>query len=382
MTNPSRQGADLDGRRITIRQIAERAGVSVGAASYALNDRPGVSETTRTRVISIARDLGWAPNPAARALSASRANAVGFASVRPTTSRTIDTWFLQMLAGMQSALHARGRALVFHVADSTEEVADLYRTWWAGRHVEGVVMTDLTESDPRLEVAAGIGLPAVLIGGDPRLPNVSTISADTRGTTTRMVQYLLALGHRSIARVAGPPKFIYTRQRDVGFEAAVAAAPESVDSYTVVYTDYTAREGMAVTRDLLGRPDRPTAIIYDNDVMASSSLLVADEMGVRIPDELSVVAWDDSDLCTLVRPSITAVAQHPIWHAEWAVKLLLDNLDGHDVQHLVLPETTLVPRQSTGLINAPRTERPSGEPGAAPMPQRRRKRSAGGPLAG
>ncbi|GAA0963274.1 LacI family transcriptional regulator [Virgisporangium aurantiacum] len=333
--------------RVTIRQVADHAGVSEAAASYALNGRRGVSEQTRARVLAAASDLGWAPNLAARSLGSSRASAVGLVIVRPPRQMIIDSWFTQMLSGVEAELNRNGMALVLHLVDRIEDTVDVYRKWWAGRHVDGVILTDLRKRDPRLDALMEIGLPGAVIGGGPGIDGFSTVDADPAPMARTVVGYLMALGHRAIARVAGTEELVHTGQRDLAYLDALAAAGLDSGVYRVVYTDYSAIAGMRATRELLSVAEPPTAIVFDNDVMAAASLKVMHEMGLSVPEDVSIVAWDDSDLCEITVPSITAVQQKPTHQAELAARALLAMLDGGEPSHTTLPAGTLNPRQST-----------------------------------
>jgi DNA-binding LacI/PurR family transcriptional regulator len=333
--------------RVTIRQVANHAGVSEAAVSYALNGRPGVSERTRARVLAAARDLGWAPNIAARSLGTARASAVGLVLVRPPRQMIIDSWFTQMLSGVEAELNRNGIALVLQLVDAIEDTVEVYRKWWAGRHVDGVILTDLRQADPRLDALLEIGLPAAVIGGNPGLDGFSTVDADVAGTARTIVGYLRALGHRRIARVAGSDELFHTRQRDVAYVEAIREAGLAGADYRAVYTNYSAVDGMRAMRELMSGPKPPTAVVFDNDVMAAASLKVMHEMGLSVPDDVSIVAWDDSDLCQITVPSITAVEQAPAHQAELAARALLAKLDGGPISHAALPPGTLNPRQST-----------------------------------
>ncbi|MFB9237616.1 LacI family DNA-binding transcriptional regulator [Plantactinospora siamensis] len=333
--------------RVTIRQVANHAGVSEAAASYALNDRPGVSSETRARVQAAARDLGWAPNIAARALVASRAHAVGLVVVRPPRVMTVDSYFTQLLSGLEAELNRNGIALVLHLVDAIDDTLAVYRKWWAGRHVDGVIVTDLRREDPRLDVLRELGMPAAVIGGDVGLAGFSTVEADMAGITTSIIDYLRALGHRVIARVAGNENLFHTWRRDQCFLEAVDRAGLDRSEYQVLYTNYSAAEGMRAMRRLMSASRRPTAVVFDNDVMAAAALRVAHEMGLSVPADVSVVAWDDSDLCEITVPSITAVEQTPARQAELAARAVLAMQLRGDVSHVTLPAGTLNARQST-----------------------------------
>ncbi|MFI5915708.1 LacI family DNA-binding transcriptional regulator [Dactylosporangium sp. NPDC051541] len=332
---------------MTIRQLAVSIGVSEAAVSYALNGRPGVSAKTRDRVLAAAREAGWTPNIAARSLGTSRANAVGVVMVRPPRQMIIDSWFTQMLNGTEAELNRSGIALVLHLVERIEDTVDVYRRWWAGRHVDGVILTDLRRDDPRPDALMQIGLPAAIMGGNPGARDLSTVDADVTGTAEAIIGYLRVLGHRHVARVAGTPAVVHTGQRDTAFRAAIAAAGMDVERYRVKYTDYSALDGMRAMRELMSSAQTPTAVVFDNDVMAAAALRVTHELGLSVPDDVSIVAWDDSDLCQITVPTITAVEQAPAHQAELTARALLAVIDGGEPTHTLLPPGTLAPRQST-----------------------------------
>src|SRR5688572_16525188 len=151
--------------RTTIRDIAERAGVSKGAVSYALNGQPGVSDETRERILSIARELGWYPNRAARALSAARADACGLVLARPAATIAHEPFFMEFIAGVEAELSSHSTALTLQLVETVQDELAVYRRWWGEHRVDGVFMADLRIDDPRVEELRRLGLPAVVVGG-------------------------------------------------------------------------------------------------------------------------------------------------------------------------------------------------------------------------
>ncbi|PRX97044.1 LacI family DNA-binding transcriptional regulator [Allonocardiopsis opalescens] len=333
-------------RRPTIVDIARAAGVSKGAVSYALNGRPGVSEPTRRRILEIAAELGWAPSSAARALSDGRAGAIGLVVDRPAQVLGSEPFFMRLIAGIQSALAGGPTALLLQVSDdATAEIAT-YRRWYAERRVDGVLLVDLRVADPRITTVAELGLPAVVIGGPDDTGALSCVWSDDDAAMRAVVDHLAGLGHRRIARVAGPAEFVHTRARSAAFHGA--AADLGLDGAQVAHADYSGEEGARLTRELLAAPEPPTALIFDNDLMAVAALGVAQDMGVQVPDRLSIVAWDDSPLCRTLRPALTAVRRDVVDYGEQAARLLLRLVDGGPPARLAASAFELVPRGSTG----------------------------------
>ncbi|GAA3486226.1 LacI family DNA-binding transcriptional regulator [Streptomyces cremeus] len=344
-------------RRPTMKDIARRAGVSESAVSFALNDRPGVSSDTRERVRRVAEELGWQANSAARALSGERSGCAGLVLARPAHTLGVESFFLQLVSGIQEALSARRVALLFQVVEDLDTELAVLRRWWAERRVDGVLVVDPRTEDPRPGLLASLGLPAVVIGGleadrhhaETPLP-VSNVWADDAGAMASVLDHLYSLGHRRIAHVAGMRGLAHTERRIVSLRAEAARRGLTEDEVRSVATDYSDAEGAEATRRILDGParTRPTAIVYDNDVMAVAGASVAAGRGVSVPAELSVVAWDDSALCRVTHPRLTALVRDTPGFGRLAAQELLAALDGAPVRSVQGELPHLEPRESTG----------------------------------
>ncbi|GAA0434884.1 LacI family transcriptional regulator [Acrocarpospora corrugata] len=331
-------------RRPTIADIARQAGVSKGAVSYALNGQPGVSESTRARILAIAEEIGWRPNSAARALNGARANAIGLALCRPARILGMEPFFMELISGLEGELSARSCALMLQVVRDHEAEMAVYHRWWGEGRIDGAIVVDLHMDDPRIPVLEALGMPAVVVGHPSASGSLVPVWSDDGAAVRETVQYLAALGHRRIARVAGLPKLVHTAIRDRAFSEAGA----ELESCVTVHTDYTGEEGARATRRLLAAPHRPTAIVYDNDIMAVAGLSVAQEMRLTVPADLSIVAWDDSPLSQVVRPPLTALSRDIPAYGAHAAQLLLALIDGTEVAALEDQAARLNPRGSTG----------------------------------
>jgi DNA-binding LacI/PurR family transcriptional regulator len=362
-------------KRPTIADVARRAGVSKGAVSYALNGQPGVSEATRRRILAIAEEIGFNPNSAARALSGAAAHAVGLALCRPARTLGVEPFFMELISGVEAELSARSYALTLQVvADQDAEIA-VYRRWWGERRVDGVLICDLRVDDRRVPVLEQLQLPAVVIGGPVGAGTLAPIWTDEAAALVETVEYLYALGHRRITRVGGLPDLLHTMTRTDAF--ADVCRRMGLDEGITVPSDYTGEEGARITRRLLSSPRRPTAVIYDNDVMAIAGMSVAQEMGLRVPGEVSIVAWDDSPLCQLTHPSLTALSRDIPAYGAHAARLLLSAILGERVEgfqdetaHLSPRGSTAPPATAAGETAAPAT--PAAGQQAAPTARRPR----------
>ena len=332
-------------KRATMADIAKRAGVSKVAVSYALNGQPGVSETTRRRVLELAAEMGWHPNSAARALSAARAGAVGLVLARPASTLGVEPFMMKLISGMETTLATRSIALLLQVVPDHDAEVAAYRRWWAERRVDGIFLVNLRVDDKRVPVLEELGLPAVVIGGPGHHGSLPGVWSDDASAMAMVVEYLAALGHRRIARVAGPPGLLHTELRGRAFDQV--ATRLALESAVTQVTDYSAEQGAQATRRLLSAPARPTAVLYDNDVMAVAGTSVAHEMAVDVPQDLSIVAWDDSVLCEIVHPALTALKRDIVAYGAHAAERLLELLDGAPVRDLEDALPHLVARGST-----------------------------------
>ncbi|MEV8506374.1 LacI family DNA-binding transcriptional regulator [Actinoplanes sp. NPDC051475] len=330
-------------KRPTIADIAREAGVSKGAVSYALNDRPGVSAETRARILAIADRMGFRASAAARALAGAPAHVVGLALRRPASLLGVEPFFMELISGLEAELSTRSYALLLQMVpeDDAEAEIEVYRQWWIEGRVDGVLLCDLRADDPRVPAVERIGVPAVVVGPPPAEGDLASLWSDDAVSVGSAVEHLTALGHRRIARVAGLPGLAHTAARTRAF------AELGMSEEMTVFTDYSGPAGARATRDLLMRDAPPTAIVYDNDVMAIAGLSVARELGLAVPAELSIVAWDDSPMCGLVHPPLTALTRDISAYGEHAARLLLAVIAGERVGARLDEPARLLVRGST-----------------------------------
>ncbi|WP_336207376.1 LacI family DNA-binding transcriptional regulator [Nonomuraea sp. LPB2021202275-12-8] len=332
-------------KRPTIADIARQAGVSKVAVSYALNDRPGVSPAKRAAIKAIAEEIGWRPNSAARALNGAQARTVGLTLSRPARILGVEPFFMELISGIESELSGRSYALMLQVVTSPEQEMEVYRRWWGEGRVDGAILVDLRFADPRVTALKELGLPAVVIGHPSEAGSLTPVWSDDAVAIRETVEYLNALGHRRIARVAGLPELVHTVLRDQAFAATCAEL--GLEWHTTVHTDYTGEEGARATRRLVSSPTRPTAIVYDNDIMAVAGMSAALEMRLDVPGDLSIVAWDDSPLSQVVRPALSALTRDIPAYGAHAARALLSLIAGEEVAGIEDQAARLVPRGST-----------------------------------
>ncbi|QWW19990.1 LacI family DNA-binding transcriptional regulator [Schaalia sp. 19OD2882] len=326
-------------KKTTIKDIAEKAGVSPTAVSFTLNGRPGVGQETRERILTVAHEAGWTPSPRAQALSRARADAIGLVITRPDDSYASEGFYFHFLIGLQSELATANMDLVMRHASCLEEEMQLYREWSSSGRVDGVVLVEPVVGDPRFDLVKDLDLPAVVVGLDaPGLPSV--ITADD-ALIRSIVEHLVAQGARRIGYVSGDASFIHTVSRCAALHAYADEHPQ-VRVFVSEGTDFTETAGRSAASSLLEKD--VDALIFDNEILTLGGLAATN--GSAHADVL-LFSCQDSPLCRATTPAISAVATSASRLSADAGRLVLARLRGQNPASIVEPVPTLVLRDST-----------------------------------
>ena len=337
----------MAGRKITISDVAQRAGVSKGLVSFALNDRPGVSPESRQRILAIARELGWRPDARGRALSTSRSLAYGLVLNRSPSVLSADSFFPAFISGVERALSELGHVLVLSVVDDPEAELETYRSLLSTGRVDGVFLTDIRQDDPRIALVRELGAHAVIIGDAGRADDIPAMGVEQAAAADQIIGHLAGLGHRRIALVVGPEHMVHaTVWRDLLIASMAAwALPEPI----VVETDFSAEAGASAMQQLLDDGDPPTAAVFANDHMALAALGYARRRGKDVPHDLSIVGHGDSEMARFEFPALTTVT---VDVAEWgsrAAQRLSRHVSGEESRVAPMPPARLQVRESTAV---------------------------------
>ncbi|OZG68559.1 LacI family DNA-binding transcriptional regulator [Bifidobacterium eulemuris] len=319
----------------TIADVAREAGVTKGTVSHVFNGHRTISAATAKKVTDAAAKLGWIPNQAARALVEKKTNAVGIVLARDPEVLYADAFFPVFLSGLELELSKREIALVLQTVTDREAEERAYRSMSQGR-VDGFVVLDMRCDDWRVGLLRELHMKAVLMesGDDYQFEDFSTVWVDDRGPMQEVVDHLHELGHTRIAHVSGPLEYVHSQQRAQGYV-------ERVGSRELLYEgDFTAKQGVELTRELLALSEPPTAIIYANDVMAIGGLSYAGSQGLAIPEDLAIVGYEDDPISVHLNPPMTSVSTNAYNRGQLAAQRLLADIDG-DMPKAVqsLPET-------------------------------------------
>ncbi|TQL57417.1 LacI family transcriptional regulator [Rarobacter faecitabidus] len=341
----------MNGRRVTIVDVAARAGVAISSASSALNGRSGVSQATRERVQEAARELGYVPSLRGRSLSTQRAFSIGFVLHRSLEVLEADPFFGAFIGGIEQAISPRGYALVLQVGSTLEEAEGRYRELAANRRVDGVLLNELRIDDSRIDLVQEIGLPAVGIVPPIDSFPLPCVRQGSAAGVRALVRHLVELGHRNIAHVAGPPGFVHSQERIDAWRGALEEA--GLATGALIPGDFTYDGGRAAADEIAAMAERPSAVVCANDLSAVGLMIRAQELGWSVPGDLSICGYDGIALGTYVRPTLTTVQASPRRVGAAAAELLLDLIDDPEanaLRHVDLPAGELVVGTSTGPV--------------------------------
>ena len=333
---------------ITIKDVAREAGVSVATVSRVFNNSAVVSDGTRQTVRKVAERLNYWPNGAARSLITNRTQAIGV-----MLPDLFGEFFSEILRGMDSTARQSGLHLLVSSshADADELVAGLRTT--RGR-IDGIIVM-APDMDARAAIrAVSAHLPLVLIDPGPGFAGCDSISIANQTGAAAIVSHLVTLGHRRVATITGPERNADAQQRLDGYRAALhGAGIEARDGYEIP-GDFTEPSGYAAVDRLLALDPRPTAVFAAYDYMAIGVLGALSDAGVRVPEDIAVVGFDDMTMARYLNPPLTTVHVDAHRLGERAMEMLLARpgaRTGRRAHHEVLP-TTLVVRGSCGSSSA------------------------------
>jgi LacI family transcriptional regulator, galactose operon repressor len=333
-----------DPRPTTIRDIARLSGVSIATVSRVLNDRPDVSTETREAVLEVVRRLGFSTNRSARALSAGRTGLVGV-----TLPIVHAPYFSFILAGAAEGLYEQDmRAILCPTLHQHEREVTLLDRLMHGT-TDGAILLLPEETSEELTLLQQQRYPFVVV--DPRLQldeGIPSVTAAHASGAKRVTEHLLSLGHRRIGAITGPEGWVATEERRNGYHAALAAAAIIPDPSLEMASNWMISGGYEAGAALLEKSDPPTAIFAFNDNLAIGAMRAARARGLRVPEDLSIVGFDDTEEAAIVTPALTTVRQPLAEMGRMAVSLLVRLLDKQRVEALrVELATRLVVREST-----------------------------------
>ena len=313
---------------VTIKHVAADAGVSLQTVSRVINNEPNVRQEMKERVQASIDKLGYVPSIAAQRMSGSRSYLILAINDRDRTiadwqARQGTDWVDQMLLGGMLKCAEHGYRMIFELVDThSDHVERELLAAIAALQPDGIILTPPHSDNPQIvNFLADQKIPFARIGSVQNGAGIP-VSMDDEGSARKATEYLLERGHRRIGFISGASEYALSGWRVDGWHQAMAAAGASTDCL-LAQGDFSYASGEAAARQLLDRVDRPTAIIASNDQMALATLEVARGLDIAVPDELSLISFDNTPLVHFTQPPLTAVDQPIAATTSKAVELLI-----------------------------------------------------------
>lgn len=313
------------GGRPTLEEVAARAGVGRGTVSRVINGSPRVSDATRAAVEAAVAELGYVPNTAARALAANRTDAIALVVPEPETRFFSEPYFSDMLKGVGAELSETEMQLLLIFAGSDRERRRLAQ-YLAAHRVDGVLLVSVHADDPLPDLLAQLEIPAVISGPRSAAETLTSVDSDNYGGARQAVEHLLSRGRREIAHITGRLDVYGAQRRVDGYREALRDAGQTVDERLIEPGDFTEEGGRRAMAALLERRPDLDAVFAGSDVMAAGARQVLREAGLRIPDDVALVGYDDSAIARHMEPPLTSVRQPIEEMGRRMIDLLLEEI--------------------------------------------------------
>lgn len=327
-----------------MKDVAQHAGVSLSTVSYVVNDSGPVADDRRSRVLDAIRVLNYTPNESARSLKRRSASTIGL--VVPDLA---NQYFALVAEGVERAASERDVLVVLCVPQATGKSDDFYARLLRSQRLDGVVYLSATGRLPTLILELSQSGAVVLV--DEQMPGfgLPAVVSDNRRGAREVAEHVLDRGHDRLAMIGGPAPLWSAGQRLAGYREALAAARKNPDEVPFYEGDYRQESGNRLAAKALagGAAERPTALICANDLMAVGALEYCKSAGIRVPDDVSIVGFDDVPVAALVTPRLTTTRQPAHHLGAAAARLLFDLIDEDTEAATPAPfPTTLMVRES------------------------------------
>ena len=332
---------------VTIRDVAKAAGVSTATVSRALNEAELVTEATRRKVLEAIERLGYRPNAVARGLTTKKTKTIGL-----IVSDIMNPFYPEVARGVEDVTSTYGYSIILCNTDRNPKKEAAYINLLIEKRVEGIVFASLPTDRTLLVNLERSGIPWVSAGNAIANMEQDCVVVDNVLGAYQAIQHLIGLGHKRIGHITGPLHEPVTQERIEGFRRAAANYGLDPDELPVIEADYRQVGGYAAALKMLALTPPVTAIFAGNDLMAIGALEAAHERGLKVPEDLAIVGFDDIPIAALHTIQLTTVAQPKAEIGSLAARMLLDKIErlstGENHPNKVVLVPKLIVRRTCG----------------------------------
>lgn len=325
---------------VTIKDVAKRANVAPSTVSRVIADSPRISEKTKQKVRQAMKELGYHPNFIARSLASQATQVIGIVMPSAAELALQNPFFPEVIRGISKAAHEKKYALQMSTGEEDDEIYEEVIDMLQGRRVDGVILLYSRIDDKLMKYLQKNKFPFVVIGKPhQKEEQITHVDNDNYRAAKEAAQHLIELGHERIAFVGGNKQYLVTVDRLSGYEAALKEAGLPYREDYIMHEEFLQEGGQEAMKELLSLADPPTALVVADDLMALGVLKTLDEMNLRVPDDISIVSFNNTLLAEMSRPPLTSVDIHIFQLGYEATKSLIEKIanPNEPVKRIIIP---------------------------------------------
>ncbi|QJC51093.1 LacI family transcriptional regulator [Paenibacillus albicereus] len=333
---------------VTIIDVAKKAGVSPSTVSRVISGSTRISAATTEKVKAVMEELGYHPNLMAKNLVSRTTMTIGLLLPRNADEAFLDLFFSEVTRGILSQATRAGYDLLLKTGKSEQEELEAVTRLAKGRRVDGIILLQSRRDDTVIRYLLQEKFPFVLIGRDPERPDILSVDNDNVQGAYDVTRHLLELGHRRIGYAGGPLELVVSSDRYEGYRRALAESGIEPDPRWVFGADLIRQDSTAAVRALMEQPERPTALVVMDDLLAFSLLGSLSELGWSVPGDMAVFGFNDNPMSPVSTPPVSSVDIGVYQLGLQAAGLLLKSIKNEEIaERRVIVPHRLLPRESS-----------------------------------
>lgn len=335
---------------ITIKDVAKRAGVSPSTVSRVISGSTRISPATTAKIKEIMEELGYHPNIMAKSLVCKTTNTLGIILPRPAEELFLNLFFSEFIRGIVSHASRAGYDLMMTSGASEREEVEAITRLVKGRRVDGILLLSSRKNDPVISFLVKDEFPFVLIGRSPEHPGITSVDNNNIQAAYDATKHLISLGHKRIGFVSGPPHLVISQDRMEGYQKALKEYGLPMKQQWIVEGEFLQESGYRAMSLIMSLPERPTALVIIDDVVAIGVLRGLTEIGYSVPDDISIVSFNNIAMAQLTHPPISSIDIGIYQLGYTASQTLIANISGdNNHQNRILIPHRLIVRESSSV---------------------------------
>jgi len=339
----------MEKKTITIRDVAKKAGVSVSTVSRAFNNYSDISEATRKAIYVVAEELGYKPNIIAKSLGSSKHFRLGMLVENYETSGLLNPLVFEILMSFRDTASKQGYEIVLLSTTTEDQKSESLSKLFNEKQLDGVFIMGLRTTDEYFKELSDVKFPCVVNDISVNNDMVGSVGVDNVKGAFLAIEHLIKSGHKKIAFINGHKEAVVSYERLDGFYLAMNRYGLTIDQDLIQYGDFGDKSGETAIQNLLNTKKEFTAVFCASDLMAVGAVNMLDNLGYSVPEDISVIGFDDIYIAQYMKPKLTTIRQNREKIGQSAANILINMVMGQRLGRVMI-EPELVPRESTKLI--------------------------------